>query len=785
MNKKRVSPSAFYAIALLLALLSIAWSPAFAPSARADEGDPSVTIITKTEHIDVSATSFVVPVAFNDGTHDISSVGFLLDYDQNCVRIDSTDADITGKPSGFVSQFEDNRDTGTLKVSIWHNNTQVALTTGTLFSIRFTLEAACRQGPANLTDPTTVFSFADPQPTFGSTLGGNIGGSGTGGTYTLDLNQAPTAINVADLAMTENVVGDRKIGTLSATDSDNAPADTHTFALSGACGEPFDNQGFALDPGDSADLRSDLVFNDEGIPDYTICLQVSDAQGGVYTQTLTLEVVNANDTPSDVALSANTVAQGATAGTTVGLLSTTDEDPGQTFTYTLLETGAGSEDFAKFLIEGSALKINSPVDYTVQPEYRVRVEATDNGTPNKSVAKQFRVLVNGVSTLLLPTEPDLPSVVAGEKVTVPVSLAPNGNNVLSASFQITYNETCLDFVELANIQGGFSDGDTDTEDDGFVDVSLTTAGQAPLAKGAPVSLVFEGSAGCAPQNAWTTLGFSALPTMTGAGNVSFATAKNEGRLVVLSADAPGDCNADGLVNAGDFSATALEVLDAESTDVSGNRPNPTSWLWTPLGDEDFSARGCDSNADRTMVIADLQCTVRLFFGASCTSAMRVAGVSAPAIVMSPSQVRADKLQAVRLPLELETNEQDVSAFAATITFDPEVLKLDAADNDGDGLPDAVHFNLPAGMYRLAAYDAAAGRIDLVATGIVMPLPKLSDGVLLTLDLQAMEGADGAVTAITLTNLSLGDSLGGTVPVIAEHKELLTGGGRVFLPSLMH
>ena len=422
----------------------------------------------------------------------------------------------------------------------------------------------------------------------------------------------------------------------------------------------------------------------------------------------------------------------------------------------------------------------------MQPEYKIRIKATDNGDLAQSVEKQFRVLVSGVSTLALPDEPDVPAVVAGERVTVPVTFAPNGNNVLAASFRVNYDETCLDYLELAAVQDGYADSGADVADDGHVDVSLTTGGQAPLAKGAPVSVVFKGASGCVGVDSWTNLTFAAAPVMTGAGSVAFVTAKSDGQLIVIAADAPGDCNADGAVTAGDFSATALEIFDAESNDSSGDRPLPDSWLWTPLGVRAFSARGCDSNGDRTMVVADLQCTVRLFFGATCNSAApaaAAAGTAAPAVVSAPSAAAPVAGQMASVPLMLQTNSHDVAAFAVSVSFDPARLKLDPTDRDDDGVPDAVHFQLPAGMYRAATYDAAAGKVDVVATGVVMPLPKLADGVLVTLDLQAANSAGGTV-ALTLGNVSLGDSNGGTVPAVVEATAPLSTSGRVYLPVLM-
>ena len=58
-----------------------------------------------------------------------------------------------------------------------------------------------------------------------------------------------------------------------------------------------------------------------------------------------------NSAPTDIALSPSSVAENQPSGTTVGTLSTTDPDAGNTFTYTLV-SGTGSTDNASFTIVG-------------------------------------------------------------------------------------------------------------------------------------------------------------------------------------------------------------------------------------------------------------------------------------------------------------------------------------------------------------------------------------------------------------------------------------------------
>ncbi len=429
----------------------------------------------------------------------------------------------------------------------------------------------------------------------------------------------------------------------------------------------------------------------------------------------------------------------------------------------------------------------TPIRYATKPEYKVRIEVTDNGSPNKSFAKQFRLLVAGTSILALPGDPNLPVVLDGQRITVPVTFTPYGNNVLTATFNVEYDTDCLDYAGLGDIQSGFADSAADDDDDGTIEVGLSD--DAPLAAGSPVSLVFTGTVGaeCANADAWTTLVITDTPaaSIAGAGGVAFNLSTVDGQLIVLDDDPLGDCNSNNAIDAGDFAATSLEIFDAEDRGDSTLPAN--SWLWTPLGGKDFSARGCDSNADRVLGAGDLTCTILRYFDNTywCGAGVAAAGAAEPAVLAAPAVASVAPGQATVVPLSLESRGHAVSAFAASITFDPGKLVLDRTDGDGDGLPDAVHFQLPDGTQPMVFYTPATGRIDLVATGVMSPMPTFGDGVIVTLDLKAAPGAGTDVTAVTLSNLSLGDSTGGAVPVVAATLPAPAARTNLFLPAIVH
>lgn len=93
-------------------------------------------------------------------------------------------------------------------------------------------------------------------------------------------------------------------------------------------------------------------------------------------QTVTLTITNVNETPTDIALSANTVAEDAAPGTLVGTLSTTDPDAGATFTYTLTDTAGGRFSIAS----GNQLVTGlTGFDYASATSHNVTVRSTDQG----------------------------------------------------------------------------------------------------------------------------------------------------------------------------------------------------------------------------------------------------------------------------------------------------------------------------------------------------------------------------------------------------------------------
>lgn len=100
---------------------------------------------------------------------------------------------------------------------------------------------------------------------------------------------------------------------------------------------------------------------------------VADARGGTATGVVSI-TVQPNQPPADISLSSASVDENSPAGTLVGLLSADDPDPGESFTFSLLDDAGG-----RFAVSGAQLLVAGALDYEVAASHAVTVRVTDAG----------------------------------------------------------------------------------------------------------------------------------------------------------------------------------------------------------------------------------------------------------------------------------------------------------------------------------------------------------------------------------------------------------------------
>ncbi|MBV8255897.1 MAG: cadherin domain-containing protein [Chitinophaga sp.] len=211
--------------------------------------------------------------------------------------------------------------------------------------------------------------------------------SGSGGTFSKPfvikvINHAPTDINLDNTAVPEGSAVGTTVGNLTATDVD--AGDTFTYTFAGGT----DDGAFTIS---NNQLKTAAVFNYATKNTYNIKIKVTDAGGLSYTKDFVITVTKVNHAPTDISLDNTAVPEGSAVGTTVGNLTATDVDAGDTFTYSF----AGGTDDGAFTIVNNQLKTAAVFNYATKSTYNIKIKVTDAG--GLSYTKDFVITVTKVN----------------------------------------------------------------------------------------------------------------------------------------------------------------------------------------------------------------------------------------------------------------------------------------------------------------------------------------------------------------------------------------------------
>ena len=199
-------------------------------------------------------------------------------------------------------------------------------------------------------------------------------------TFTITINPttaAPTDVGLSNVqTITYQPVG-TTIGSLSTTDPNAGQSWTYTI-LPGLNGNVFAITGNTL--------QTAAIYT---VPTtYNLLVQTTDTAGLSFTKQLTILVSPTTVAPTDIALSNTTVTTSQPAGTTIGTLSTTDPNAGQSWTYAIVPGLDGNQ----FTIAGSSLETGKVLAVTTPTTYSVQVQTTDSA--GLTFAKTFTITVS-------------------------------------------------------------------------------------------------------------------------------------------------------------------------------------------------------------------------------------------------------------------------------------------------------------------------------------------------------------------------------------------------------
>ena len=220
----------------------------------------------------------------------------------------------------------------------------------------------------------------------------------------------------------ENEAIGTSIGTLSIQDEDSA---SFTFTLSGT-----DVDSFTID---GTTLKSAVVFDYETKNSYSITIQATDGST-TFNQNFQINILNVNESPTNIYLSNNTIYENRSIGTIVGLLTGEDVDS-TSFTFTLSGTDADS-----FTIDGTTLKSAVIFDYQTKNIYNITITISDGST---TFSKDFQIDILNVNES--PTNIYLSNNTIYEKRSIGTIVGLlTGEDVDSTSFTFTLSGTDVD-----------------------------------------------------------------------------------------------------------------------------------------------------------------------------------------------------------------------------------------------------------------------------------------------------------------------------------------------------
>ena len=213
-------------------------------------------------------------------------------------------------------------------------------------------------------------------------------------------NDDPTAIALSSLGVPEKIDG-AVVGTLTTTDVD--VGDNHNYTVSD---DRFEVVGglLKLKTGNTIDYT-----NEQSI---TLTVTTTDAAGDAFDQSFSISV---NTAPTSIALT-NSLIDESHKGLTIGDLSVSDPNAGDTFTYSI--TGGADQNYFEITASGELkLKSTKYADYEVDDALTVTITATDQG--GLSTQKTFTISVNDLDH----ATPDASDI-------RPVSIPLSGNTII-------------------------------------------------------------------------------------------------------------------------------------------------------------------------------------------------------------------------------------------------------------------------------------------------------------------------------------------------------------------
>ena len=171
----------------------------------------------------------------------------------------------------------------------------------------------------------------------------------------------------------------------------NAGVQSFNYSLVAGAGDS-DNGSFSI-VGNL--LESAVSFDHEKTASLTVRIRVTDQAGAQVESPFVITVGNVNESPTGILFSASGgIPENEPSGTLAGVLSASDGDANDSFTYALV-AGPGDADNGLFTLLGGELRTVVTLDYESHATLSIRVKVTDKG--GLSTERVFPIAVTNVN----------------------------------------------------------------------------------------------------------------------------------------------------------------------------------------------------------------------------------------------------------------------------------------------------------------------------------------------------------------------------------------------------
>jgi len=259
-------------------------------------------------------------------------------------------------------------------------------------------------------------------------------------------NDAPTAIIFTGSSVDENATAGTVVANMSTQDVDDG--ESFNYAIVDDASGLFEVSGDQIVVKDGADID----FENE--TSHEISVQVTDANGLTYDQTVTISVNNINEAPTDIIFNGDSIYENSAAGTVVATFSSVDEDTAETFSYEL------TDDSGLFELSGSqvVVKAGADIDFESAESHDISVQVTDSA--GNSYTEQLTINVENVNEAPVNVQLDNMQIDEISSDPEPLALGDFGNGVVA---QDGATGTGYMMLSEENVHDRFSDNPIHTQ----------------------------------------------------------------------------------------------------------------------------------------------------------------------------------------------------------------------------------------------------------------------------------------------------------------------------------